>query len=269
MHISSLSSKAATGIIVGYRSASIIRDCALSLLKDPAIERVIVVNNSPNDGTALQLAGLAGVLVIELPSNLGYGRAINSVRDHALSEFVVLANPDTEQYDDTVSKAIAFLECHPRAGMLGPRMLTSDGRLYRNSQYFISPLRMVGSVLRSERLGVQRPKHSYSRPHLTQYVIGSFVICRREALDSVGWFDETIFLFGEDQDLCRRLDRAGWEVWYAPLGLVRHAGGYSWRQLDDNGRRFFSEARERELREGGHAWAAYAYRVFSRVRRGG
>ena len=74
-------------------------------------------------------------------------------------------------------------------------------------------------------------------------------------------FDESIFLFGEDQDLCRRLRRGGWEIWYSPVGEVRHLSGHSWRQLSDRGRRHFREARYRELRRAAGTVDAELYRA--------
>jgi GT2 family glycosyltransferase len=248
-------------VAVAYESGSVIRPCVESLLGDPSIARVIVVNNSPGDASAAVRA-LPGVVYRESDSNVGYGRAINSARDAIGSRYVALVNPDATQRPGTVSALASFLEEHRRCALVAPRMVTSDGTLYRNSKHDMSLPRVAFEALGwPESLGVTRTRAEHERPHRTSYVIASFVLCRSSALDEVRWFDESIFLFGEDQDLCRRLRSQGWEIWYAPVGEVRHLSGHSWRQLSDRGRRLFREARYRELRNAAGPVDAELYRA--------
>jgi N-acetylglucosaminyl-diphospho-decaprenol L-rhamnosyltransferase len=256
----------ADAIIVAYRSAEVIRACVQSLRNDPALNRIIVVNNSPEDGTRQALQGISGVHFFESHENVGFGRAINRVRHMVTASWVVLANPDTTQETDTISSAIEFLRDKPSAGLVGPQMFTSDGRLDRNSKHAMSLHRMIAEKLRlSERMQVSRTRSDHLHAHQSEYVIASFVVCRRSALDSVSWFDERIFLFGEDQDLCRRLRAAGWEVWYAPVGRVIHASGHSWRQLGDVGHAHFRLSRRRELRADAGPISAFLYPLFERA----
>jgi N-acetylglucosaminyl-diphospho-decaprenol L-rhamnosyltransferase len=234
-------------IVVAYRSQDVIRGCVDSLLADRAISTVWVVNNSPGDRTRTELSDLPRVVYTESPSNVGFGRAVNSLRHKIRQPYVVLANPDTRQAPDTSSQLLAFLERSPRAAIAAPMMFHPSGRIYRNSQHALGLHRMVFDAVGLGRWGVTRPAPDHEEVHRTAYVIGSFVICRVEALDEVEWFDERIFLFGEDQSLCRRLRHAGWEIWFSGVGEVTHMSGHSWRQLDDNGRRLFRDARRREL----------------------
>ncbi len=241
-----------------------IQACVVSLLEDLAVDLVTVVNNSPGDGTAAALARLERVAVIDSPGNIGYGSAANRGR-LGDSEFVVFANPDTTQSPDTVSTTVRFLQQHKRAAMVAPRMVNPDGKLYLNSQRLLTLPRMLGERLRLPigRLRLERSPAEHGRAHQTEYVIGSYVVCRRRALDEVGWFDESIFLFGEDQDLCRRLRSADWQVWFAPVGRVVHSSGHSWKQLDDRGHALLREARLRELRREGLSFQALLYERLS------
>jgi N-acetylglucosaminyl-diphospho-decaprenol L-rhamnosyltransferase len=239
----------ADAVVVAYQSADVIVDCVLSLDRDPAVDRIFVVNNSRGDGTKSALKDIARATYLEPDENIGFGNAVNLVQGQCRNDYVVLANPDATQSGATVSKATEFLDARPRAAVVGPRMLSPDGTLYRNSQHSISILRMVAERIGwPEKLRVARSHSEHETAHPTDYVIGSFLICRRAALDAVGWFDSSIFLFGEDQDICRRLRSARWEVWYAPLGEVVHESGHSWKQLDDEGREWFRRARPREVK---------------------
>jgi N-acetylglucosaminyl-diphospho-decaprenol L-rhamnosyltransferase len=258
----------ADAIVVAYRSREVLADCARSLRRDPAVGRIIVVNNSPGDGVEAVLEGIPAVIFRESPANVGFGRAINAVRGCVEAPYVVLANPDTRQEDATVSAALDFLALKPRAALMGPRMVTADGRLDRNSKHSMGLIRMLTERLRGPKaFRAARSRADHMRAHASDYVIGSFVVCRREALDAVDWFDEQIFLFGEDQDLCRRLRAAGWEVWFAPVGRVVHWSGHSWRQLSDQGQAHFRNSRRRELRKDSGSVVAGLYAALERLSR--
>jgi GT2 family glycosyltransferase len=271
----------ADAIVVTYYSAEILAECLRGLRADASIDRIVVVNNSPDEETSMEARCVPNTVFVQQPENIGFGRAVNVARGHVVNEFVVLANPDAVQNSSTTREALTFLADQERIGVLGPRMLAGDGSLYRNSQYDLTlfrlltqslieqwkPLRRATDIMRLHRwLGEQRGPAEHRFPHATEYVIGSFMICRRRALDAIGWFDESIFLFGEDQDLCRRVRKAGWEVWYAPVGAVIHSGGHAWRQLSDQGRMYFRQARYRELLRTQGRLPAELYRRSSQFR---
>ncbi len=257
----------ADAIVVTHRSSDVIRQCVISLRSDPSIDRIIVVNNSGGDATLTALQSVEDVIYLETPSNIGFGSAVNFARLHVAAPYVVLANPDTTQASTTTSALLRFIGDHPRCAIVGPAMVTPAGDLDRNSQHDLSLVRMLFQAIGwPESFQVMRPRAEHFGEHRTDCLIGAFVLCRIEALDEIGWFDESIFLFGEDQDLCRRLRTAKWEVWFAPVGRVEHLDGHSWRQLTDQGRQLFQEARYRELRKAGGAIEAEAYRALANAR---
>jgi GT2 family glycosyltransferase len=55
------------------------------------------------------------------------------------------------------------------------------------------------------------------------WLLGAFLLLRREMLEELGGFDEGFRLYGEDIDLCYRAAKAGWERWYVPQAVVSHA----------------------------------------------
>ena len=50
---------------------------------------------------------------------------------------------------------------------------------------------------------------------------------RKEALDEVGFLDETFFMYGEDIDLCFRIKQAGWKIVYYGKSKITHFKGAS------------------------------------------
>lgn len=261
-----MTTQRADAIVVAYGSADVLPTCISALQQDSAVDRTIVVNNSPGDRTRCVIEKFDRVTYVESDSNVGFGRAVNRASHLATSNFIAIVNPDAFQSSNTISAAIQFLEERPLAGLVGPRLLKPDGTIARSSKHSMSLIRMIAERLRfPRRLRLTRSPAAHEIAHQTPYVIGSFIVCRRAALDAVKWFDESIFLFGEDQDLCRRLRGEGWQVWYAPIGAVEHLSGHSWRQLDDTGRRAFRDARIRELKAERGSVEANAYRLLCGV----
>lgn len=250
-------------VVVGFHSSDTIRDCLTQLLSDAATRQIVLVDNSADPATRDCISDLSRVSYIENRINVGYGSGVNCARPLISCEFIALVNPDAIAQPDTVSECVAFLREHPRAGIVAPRMITPSGDLYRNSQYLLTLPRLILNGIGYPAL--HRSLDDHARPHMSAYVIGSFWVCRRSCLDDVGWFDESIFLFGEDADVCRRVRKKGWEVWFAPIGLVVHQGGHSWRQLSDQGRKDFLTARARELRLNGGRWQEWIYRALTKI----
>lgn len=258
---------ATDAVVVAYQSSDVVLECVRSLRADRAVASIIVVNNSPGDSTCSKLADLRDVRCVESSKNLGFGPAINRVRGLVSQPYVTFANPDTWQEEETCSRLVEFLEARPNAAVAGPRMYTAAGALYRNAKFASTLWRMIGEAVGlGHWLGQSRPARDHLEAHRTDYVIGSFLVCRVRALDEINWFDESIFLFGEDEDLCRRLRIAGWEVWFAATGRVTHFSGHSWRQLSDEGRRLFRAARRRELRASQGPLHAAGFEILVRLR---
>lgn len=257
----------ADAVVVAYRSAAVIRQCVAALRSDPSIDRIVVVNNSAGDDTIDAVSQIDNVVYIESPQNIGFGSAVNLARSYITAPYVVLANPDTQQSCDTTTDLLQFLDDRPAAAMVAPRLYTADGDVERNSQHDLTLPRMAFQAIGwPQATQVMRPRSAHLNAHITQCLIGAFVLCRVKALDEVAWFDESIFLFGEDQDLCRRLRAVGWELWFAPVGRVEHLDGHSWQQLADRGKALFREARARELRKASGPLGAGTYRLLARVR---
>jgi GT2 family glycosyltransferase len=228
------------------------------------------VNNSPGDSTEEIARSFPDVLYCEPGENVGFGRAVNLGASEVREQFVVVANPDAHPSEGTVSALIDFLSAHPEAAVAAPRMSYPDGSIYRNSKRPMSLIRMAFEAVGwPQVLQVSRTTREHEAPHRTECVIAAFMLCRVSAGVDIGWFDESIFLFGEDQDICRRFTEAGWEIWYAAAGNVLHESGHSWRQRPKAAQQNLDLARTRELAADQGELAASIYRLTRRLRRAG
>ncbi len=150
---------------------------------------------------------------------MGYGRAANAGAQGATAPWLLIANPDVRWCQPGALDALlAAGERWPEGGAFGPAIVTPDGRLYPSARALPSlgrghrprPGRMVvadQSVDRVLPAGARVAGRGGVR-----VALGSALLVRREAFESVGGFDPRYFMYFEDVDLCDRLGRAGLEL---------------------------------------------------------
>ena len=228
-------------VIVNYNTRDLLRTCLETVYAsegDVSFE-VCVVDNGSTDGSAAMVAEVfPQVRLVANPDNQGYPAANNQgLRAFGFPDaadaprFALLLNPDTELPPSALREMVAFMDAHPDAGVVGPKLVRRDGSLdLACRRSFPSPevafYRLVGlSRLfpRSRRFG--RYNLTYLDPDQVSEVdavVGAFMMIRREAIRQVGLMDETFFMYGEDLDWCYRIKGAGWRVYYNPAVTVLH-----------------------------------------------
>jgi len=226
-------------IIVTYNSAAEIIPCLSSIDENGGdIEReIIVVDNASMDGTA-ELVGerFPSVRVIRNDRNRGFGAAINQGARAADGRYLFLINPDSVLTNNGLPEAIIFMDAHQGVGAAGCKVVNPDGAIQLSCRSFPS----YGTIFFSRYSIMSRlfPNNRFSRRFLladldhdekraVDWVSGAAMLLRKAALDEAGGFDEDYFLFIEDIDLCWRLRRKGWEVYYLPYPVVLHHIGKS------------------------------------------
>jgi GT2 family glycosyltransferase len=168
--------------------------------------------------------------VLRNSANPGFGTAANQALADCPSPYVLLLNSDTRLTRGSLRAMATYLQAHPRAAIVGPRLINLDGTLQVSCFPFETPLylflheSMIGAWIR--HLPVLRehylPTWSHNRPRVVPWVMGAALAIRKAAFDEVGGFDESFFMYSEEVDLCYRLRKAGWQVHFAPVTDVTH-----------------------------------------------
>ena len=144
--------------------------------------------------------------------NLGFGHANNRALMTCNARYVLFLNPDTEILDGTFADLVRMMDARPTVGLVGVRQVTPDGRLDTTIRRFPNALRALGDALSAERLP-RRPHWlgereldpaSYEREFGCDWTSGSFLLVRREAIESAGYFDERYFMYSDETDLCQQ-----------------------------------------------------------------
>ncbi|MBR1548347.1 MAG: glycosyltransferase family 2 protein [Prevotella sp.] len=214
-------------VIVSYNVCQLLDECLESVKKAlNGIEgEIVVVDNCSSDGTqAYIVARHPDVVMIANEDNVGFARANNQAIRRSQAEYVLLLNPDTVVFEQTIARCLEFMDQHPEAGGAGVRMLNREGRPAPESRRavptpWVSLLKMLGFTSRYYMSHLP-----WNQPCRIEVVSGAFCLLRRKAIDEVGMLDEDFFMYGEDIDLSYRLLKGGWQNWYLPYDIIHYKG---------------------------------------------
>jgi N-acetylglucosaminyl-diphospho-decaprenol L-rhamnosyltransferase len=225
------------GVVVSHGSGPDLEECLAALA--PQVDELVVVTNLPGEPIGPLPPG-AHLIANERP--LGLAANTNRAVAQTSAPFVVVANPDTWPEQGAVEILRDFLEQRPRCGVAGPQMRYPDGTWQPSRRRFPT---VIGTLVRRTPLRLLFPPRRRQRwyylldeqptePVQSDWMLGGFLMLRRQMLDELGGFDEGFRLYGEDIDLCYRAAKAGWERWYVPSAVVQH------RHAAVSDRRFFT-----------------------------
>ena len=224
-----------SAIVVSYNTRDDLRRCLEALLAQTGVSLdVIVVDNASTDGSVDAVrARFPEVRITPNDANLGFSRANNLGLRAAHGPYVLVVNSDCEVRPGGVGTLCKILEARPDVAIVGPRTVGTDGSPQVSFGPSLTPLaewrqsRLVRGVKAGEATALSRASALAQREQEPDWVSASCFLARREALDAVGGFDESFFLYEEDVDLCLRVRRAGWRVVYTPTAEVVHHLGRS------------------------------------------
>lgn len=241
-------------IIVNYN----VKEFLLNLLdsiqkatKNLKIEIIIIDNNS-NDGSipAVKLK-FPQVKTIENNVNVGFGAANNQGIEISNGKFLLFLNPDTLVNEKTFTKLVEFLNGNINVGLVGCKVLNPDGTLQlpcRRS--FPTPWVSLTKVLGLSKIFTKSKLFAkYNLTYLDENqsyevdaVSGSFMMMRREVYDNIGGFDTDFFMYGEDLDLCYRVQKSGKKVFYFSDTEIIHYKGESTKRSKIDETKIFYDA---------------------------
>jgi GT2 family glycosyltransferase len=218
-------------IIVNWQVKALLRDCLSSLFSQRTSSsfEVIVVDNNSNDGS-LEMVNqeFPQVRLVANDRNLGFAAACNQGIRIAQGEYLFFLNPDSQITGKLCDQILDFMSSHPKVGVGGCYLYYPDGRIQTSLYRFTS---LTNSFVRASLLYFLLPRNRLTAPLFCDYlrpgepadrVCGGAMAVRRDALEEVGPFDESYFLYAEDEDLCFRMKLKGWNVAAIPGTKVIH-----------------------------------------------
>ena len=183
---------------------------------------LIVWDNGSDPGEAPRLDDLpSGARLVLCPDNLGFAAANNRAAALADTPFLALLNPDAFPEAEWLEALLAAASAHPQAAAFGSTQLSAeDPSIFDGlGDAYLA----IGAPWRGgygQRRGAPRDGQTFS-------VCAAAAMVRTEAWRAAAGFDETLFSYGEDVDLCFRLRLMGWSVRQVAAARVTHVGGAS------------------------------------------
>jgi N-acetylglucosaminyl-diphospho-decaprenol L-rhamnosyltransferase len=236
---------------------------------------VIVVDNTDGADAAVAaiVAGRPPARLVK-SENSGYGsgmnRGIAAIPDG--TPFVLISNPDVVLTPTAIDALVHAAARYPDGGAFGPLIRTAEGAVYPSARRLPSLRTGIGHALFTRiwpanpwsaryREGIE----SYGDERVAGWLSGSCILLRRSAIDAVGGFDDSYFMYFEDVDLCDRLASAGWASYLIPTAEITHSGAHS----TDQSSRTMMVAHHRSaylyLARKYRAWYLWPLRVVLRV----
>ena len=226
-------------IIVNYKSTDFLQTCLYSVYENlnGTKVNVHVFDNGSHDHVDLIKTNFPKTSLFKHHRNLGFSGGVNRVVDKTSSPYIVILNPDTVVLNDFFETVIGFMKKNSDVGILGPKVINSDGCVQGSARAF--PTFSSALFGRKSLLTRMFPNNRFTCANIlsnlsdgknsmeVDWVSGACMVVKRKALEDVGLLDEKFFLYWEDVDWCRRMWNKGWKVTYYPRATIQHAVGGS------------------------------------------
>lgn len=225
-------------VIVNWNVKGLLKDCLESVYAYPpeAQYEVWVLDNASTDGSVEMIRqDYPQVHLLESATNIGFATGNNQAMRRCTGRYVLLLNPDTKVKPGALSKLLEFLDENPQAGGVGPRVLNPDETLQVSCYPAPTLTRELWRLLHLDKLktyGIyDMSRWNPSEIRIVDIIQGACLLIRKAALDQVGLMDEEYFMYTEEVDLCYRLRKGGWRLYWLPQAEIIHYGGQSTQQV--------------------------------------
>lgn len=155
--------------------------------------------------------------------NGGFAYGMNEGLKVAKGDVLVIVNPDVK-FKTPLEPMVDYLLQHPEVGIIAPKIVDEDGVVQDSFRSFATPFsfitRQVGRIIHRNKLHVK----SADTPQKVDWVIGAFMMVRRDFYEKVGGLSEDYFMYCEDEDWCKRASLAGYDVVYYPESVIEYKG---------------------------------------------
>ena len=236
-------------LVVSYNTRAMTLDCLASLAAETSVpHEVIVLDNASPDGSAAAIAAafppeaFPELRLIASPENHGFAKANNIAAREARGDYLLLLNPDTVVLDAAIDRLVAFARRTPEAGIWGGRTLDAERKLNPMSVFGDQTLwslfcRATGLTVVFRDSPVFNPEDyggwARDSERAVAVVQGSFLLITRGLWETLGGFDPSFVMYGEEADLCRRARARGARPRMTPEATIVHYAGASSRFRSD------------------------------------
>jgi GT2 family glycosyltransferase len=218
-------------VILNWNGKKILSQFLPSVLKHSAspFTRVYIADNNSRDGSVDYIhSTFPEIEIITFNKNLGYARGYALSLPQISAKYYVLLNSDVEVTENWLDPLIALMDQNSNIAAVMPKI-----RSYNQKEYYEYAGAAGGFI---DKFGypfcqgrilthIERDEGQYNLTREVFWASGACMLLRAEAYSRTGGLDGDFFAHMEEIDLCWRLKRLGYSIWYCPESLVYHVGG--------------------------------------------
>lgn len=236
-------------VIVSFNTKEILKDCIESVVKTTKKIKyeIIVVDNDSKDSSVnllRQLAKKYPIRIVANKDNAGFGVANNQGAKIAKGKYLLFLNSDTLLKKNVLGEMVLWMNKNPKVGVSTCALRNLDGSLQGTGGYFpnlfkvftwmffLEDIPFVDRLIKPfHPMHPQSPLYKgegfFKKAHQRDWVTGAFLLTRKDIFDEAGGFDEDYFMYTEEVDLCWRIKKKDWQIWFLPKWNITHLGGAS------------------------------------------
>lgn len=186
-------------------------------------EYIIVDNFSEDDSLEIlkkEIKKYKNFQVLANDSDAGFGAGNNFGVEHAKGEYLLFLNDDTTVEDDGIARMLNYLKEHPEIGVLGGRILNLDGTEQPSTGKFYSLFTFTLFILGLQRFGLV--DKSPTNIEEVDWIKGALFMVKKDVFEKAGKFDDHIWMYTEDMELCFRIRKMGLSCVFFPDIKIKH-----------------------------------------------
>lgn len=213
-------------IILTYNSAEFIERLLRSILKFNKDEdfEVLVVDNNSEDDTVKKLQGFKikdlRLKIIQNKENYGFAKGINIGVKQADGDYLLFINPDAEWADGSIEDMLSIYHRNEKIGIVGGKFIDKNGKSEKSCGKFFGLFESVLIAFGMDELfGVRFSPEKIQR---VDFVSGGFMMIERKLFEKLSGFDENLFMYVEDMELCFRAKQMGRLAYFVPNATIVH-----------------------------------------------
>lgn len=235
-------------VIISFNTRQLTLECIESIFKytERIDYKIVVVDNASKDGSAQALEDLAKknktLRVIKNRENLGFSAGNNQGAKAGSARYILFLNSDTKVKNNVIGEVVGWMDKNMEVGASGVKLVGGDGRVQESGGYFPTLVRVLSWMTIQDIPGVDfliKPFHPLKGKagingtnffrgfREIDWLIGACLMVRSVSFEKVGGWDESYFMYTEDVDICYKIKKAGFKIYYLPQWEITHYGGAS------------------------------------------
>jgi hypothetical protein len=223
-------------IITTYKNPELLRVCIDSIKRNYTGQdyEIIVADSETEERTSLMMReDYPEIRFIAFKENVGFQVLVKEAYKISHGENILILNGDIITKKNSIEQLLEYVRTHPEVGIVGPQLLNFNDTLQYSSFRYYKPITIV---YRRTFLG----KMEFAKKHVDSFLMkdfdhksvkevdwlmGSALMARREAIEKVGPMDSQFKMYFEDVDWCRRFWENDFKVVYFPSAQMYHYHG--------------------------------------------